>query len=551
MLRPCHPGAFFSLVPLGDRAHAVLRHPDNSHLVSTFTSKNGRQLLGIDIGFHIESSSYCTLATLGRSGADITVDGSSISRIQCSFEVHHESGVILLYDRSHSMTTQVFGKHIAQFEAGRSRQAVVMEQMNAILGFGGVGCDLYRFQLVWHTSTISTQEQVERRIKNMRLARTMDEPSNAIPYRLTRIHTPKKARLVIKYFKKTRLGEGNFGQVWNAIDLHSGRCLAVKIIKNSTAGTTENQWIYLKREIETLAKVFHPHIVEYIHYQMTNGHVEIFTALKDGNLDGLIRQNRFQSDSSVEIVTKTLLSQMLQALDYLACKSIIHRDVKPANILYVFRGNNYLFQLADFGLCNFVSDATSYAGSPLYMAPEVLQNRTIKQTPKVDIWSLFVTIAFTLDVNGYRKLPLRSNDQKVFAAVKAADTLALKEIKDMAIVDPTKRASAAQMLLKLFDGVGLTTPRGQIDGGSPIPNASINATETQSVNGSDIQPRPSLNPARLNLTPGAAVTERKRQRRDLSGVRTPSSRGHVYQKKGKSARKPERHSANAMSWTQT
>ena len=96
-----HPLALFSLVPLNDRAVAVLNHPDNSHLVSLVPIK---QVFGIEVGFHIKSSSRYTLATLGRNG-DITVEGSSISRIQCSFEIHEEFGTVILYDRSNSQTT--------------------------------------------------------------------------------------------------------------------------------------------------------------------------------------------------------------------------------------------------------------------------------------------------------------------------------------------------------------------------------------------------------------------------------------------------------------
>ncbi|KAI1956311.1 hypothetical protein LOZ58_006388 [Ophidiomyces ophidiicola] len=554
MPRPCHPQALFSLVPLGDRAHDVLQHPDNSHLVSTFTLDSGEQLHGIDIGFHIESSSHCTLATLGRSGADITVDGSSISRIQCSFEVHNKSGVILLYDRSHSMTTQISGENTLQFAPERSRRVVLTASMKAILGFGGVRCDLYRFKLMWHKSSMSTEENVGGRLQNLRLARTEDEPTDALSYRLTRIHTPKKDEPALKYSKNVVLGEGKFGKVWKAIDLRSGGFIAVKAIKTPTTGPTDNQWIYIKREIEALANAFHPHIVEYIHHQIVDGHMEICTALKDGNLDGLISQNIFQYNASIKIVTDTLLPQILQALDYLAYNSVIHRDVKPANILYTFRENKYLFQLTDFGLCNFVSDATSFAGSPFYMAPEVLRNRSIKQTPKVDVWSLFVTIAFTLNVNGYRNSQLPSDDKIILAAVKAADTWPLERIKDMAIVDPTKRASAAQMLLKLYNGVGLTTPRSQIGDGPPprsTLNALVNATEVPSVIDAHSQPRPFLDSTYLKLNTGVVGAERKRRRRDLSRVRKPGTQESSFRKRAKKSSKTRKRSANAMSWTKT
>jgi len=95
---------------------------------------------------------------------------------------------------------------------------------------------------------------------------------------------------------------------------------------------------------------------------------------------------------------------MLKALDYLACNWYIHRDVKPENILYTsIPGRDYVFQLADFGLCNVIGKATTFTGTLKYMAPEVLQNKLTQQTPKVDVWSLFVTLAWVLDVGGYQR----------------------------------------------------------------------------------------------------------------------------------------------------
>jgi serine/threonine protein kinase len=75
--------------------------------------------------------------------------------------------------------------------------------------------------------------------------------------------------------------------------------------------------------------------------------------------------------------------------------------VKPENILYISQPDGqYQFQLGDFGLCNRAIDATTHTGSYLYMAPEMF--RKGGQTPKLDVWSLFVTMLWTLDVEGFR-----------------------------------------------------------------------------------------------------------------------------------------------------
>jgi hypothetical protein len=86
-----HPLALFSLKPLNPRAKDVVAHPCNSHLVSTVGDDGA---LALDIGFHIRSKSCNTLATLGRGETDIFVEGSSIAKVQCSFEIDLDTNVV-------------------------------------------------------------------------------------------------------------------------------------------------------------------------------------------------------------------------------------------------------------------------------------------------------------------------------------------------------------------------------------------------------------------------------------------------------------------------
>jgi len=120
--------------------------------------------------------------------------------------------------------------------------------------------------------------------------------------------------------------------------------------------------------------------------------------LKEGSSELLI-----ESGGAIpESVANAVLFHMLQAIDCLANKGIVHRDVKPANILYVSQPDGqYQFQLGDFGLCNRAISAATFAGSPLYMAPELFHQGG--QTSRVDVWSLFVTILWTLNVREFRQ----------------------------------------------------------------------------------------------------------------------------------------------------
>lgn len=171
--------------------------------------------------------------------------------------------------------------------------------------------------------------------------------------------------------------------------------------------------------------------------------------LKEGTLQPLVERG---CSIPIDNLCETALHHMLQALDFLAVNHIIHRDLKPENILYVSQRGQYQFQLGDFGLSNRQFIATTFAGSLLYMAPEIIQQGS--QTPKVDIWSLYVTILWTLDVKGFRDgwRTLQGYDdiQRAILLASKADSVSI--VQEMARPDPEKRASAAQMLIKLFGG---------------------------------------------------------------------------------------------------
>jgi serine/threonine protein kinase len=169
---------------------------------------------------------------------------------------------------------------------------------------------------------------------------------------------------------------------------------------------------------------------------------------------------------STDSLARTVFEHMLQAIDCLAVAGIVHRDLKPENILYTPLNNSYRFRLGDFGLSNRIASAETFAGSLLYMAPEMHQGG--QQTHKVDVWSLFVTMLWTLDVNNFRqKLSVTGlKDMQEFISSCVA---AMEKIAEMAKADPEERASAAQMLVKHFGSNGLSTPRHLVP---PLPNAA-------------------------------------------------------------------------------
>lgn len=182
-----------------------------------------------------------------------------------------------------------------------------------------------------------------------------------------------------------------------------------------------------------------PHIFDLIAAQGWEGtEAEIFMGLKEGSLQSL-------GESGTRLgFARELLHQMLQALACLASNRIIHRDVKPQNILYTIDPEGqYQFQLGDFGLCNRDGVAKTCVETPFFMAPEIIHGE--KQTHKVDVWSLFITFLWLLDIHGFRQM---YKDRKNVAEIQKAVSLAVSQHKvamllgAMAVRDPEKRASA-------------------------------------------------------------------------------------------------------------
>jgi serine/threonine protein kinase len=215
-------------------------------------------------------------------------------------------------------------------------------------------------------------EAATRRVENPRFARTIDDDDTVeASRRTTRLHTPYHNPLKVRYRSKRRLGHGAFGEVHKALNVDTGKYIAVKILKPKIEHPTAvqfQQWrdrinSMLKREVEILAKIDHVSCVKRT-YSLVNplspliasyrrlhrlprlgwAAVEIFMGLKDGNLDSLVQ-------SGTPLNYKQLFHQMLQAVDCLHHNGITHRDIKPENILFTRRKSDGIFhyQLGDFG----------------------------------------------------------------------------------------------------------------------------------------------------------------------------------------------------------
>ena len=264
---PPHALAPFTLYPLNERAATITALSENARLISVHPS-TGRP--GIDVGISFRSTSRQTLATLGRHGTDIHIMGSYISRLQCSFEIHERSNTIMLYDRSHSNTTQVFSDDqemtdVYPFVYGRHpRRVLVAPNVNTVIGMGGSRCDLVQFKLVWWDRDPKILQMPQLVVPDSKLARTYDVDETEVPSRReTRIHSGAAAGSPspIRYKKEgDHIGKGRFGTVYRAINVDSGDCIAVKIV--SRGEQLDALWgstlrATLKNEVQRLSDLDH------------------------------------------------------------------------------------------------------------------------------------------------------------------------------------------------------------------------------------------------------------------------------------------------------
>ena len=183
-----------------------------------------------------------------------------------------------------------------------------------------------------------------------------------------------------------RLGAGGMAEVFAAIDTTLDRKIALKVIKPSFAADAMFRDRFL-REAKVVAALDHPHIVPIFDCGEDAGLPFLVMPLVNG---GTLAERLRACEVSVE-QTVIWVGQLAGALDAAHRVGILHRDVKPGNVL-IGQGDRVL--LADFGIARLGGAATrltrtgTVVGTPVYMAPEVAAGETAR--PASDLYSLAI-----------------------------------------------------------------------------------------------------------------------------------------------------------------
>jgi WD40 repeat protein/serine/threonine protein kinase len=200
---------------------------------------------------------------------------------------------------------------------------------------------------------------------------------------------PDSSNQILRGYRlKEILGSGGFGAVYRAYQASIDREVAVKVIKPNLAN--DPSFIQrFEREAQIIARLEHPHIVPlYDYWREPDGAYLVMRLMRGGSLHDLLHAERLELDEVLRI-----LHEIGDALDGAHRKGVIHRDVKPRNVMLDEERRVYL---ADFGLASDEQHKDAdredgmISGSPFYMSPEQASGGLV--TPQSDLYSTGVML---------------------------------------------------------------------------------------------------------------------------------------------------------------
>ena len=224
-----------------------------------------------------------------------------------------------------------------------------------------------------------------------------------------------RTALADRYRVEGEIGQGGMATVYLAQDLKHDRRVALKVLRSElTAGLGAERFV---QEIGIAAKLSHPHILPLFDSGEADGLLYYVMPFVEGESlgDRLAREGRLSQAESIR-----LTDQIASALAYAHERGVVHRDIKPGNILLA--GDQAV--VADFGIARAVAEATTdrltgsgtVMGTPAYMAPEQALG-TGSVDGRTDIYALGCVVYEMLT----GELPFKGKDPAALLAVRLSD----------------------------------------------------------------------------------------------------------------------------------
>ncbi|XP_074094742.1 uncharacterized protein LOC141524614 [Cotesia typhae] len=200
------------------------------------------------------------------------------------------------------------------------------------------------------------------------------------------------------------IGDGNFAVVRHCTHKQTGAEYAMKIVDKSKCQGKETM---LASEVAILRQVCHPNIISLIsEHETTDQLFLVMELVKGGDLfDAIAAATKFS-----EAEASVMIGHLTSALAYLHFHQIVHRDVKPENLLVEMEGSHVrCLKLGDFGLAQIVTGPLyTVCGTPTYVAPEILEETGYGL--KIDVWAAGVILYILLC--GFPPFVSPENDQE-------------------------------------------------------------------------------------------------------------------------------------------
>lgn len=188
-----------------------------------------------------------------------------------------------------------------------------------------------------------------------------------------------------RYVLTRRLGAGGMAEVFEAVDELLRRRVAVKVVRGPLAESGEFTTRFL-REARLAAQLRHPNVVPIYDVGVDRGVLFVVMPV----LEGGTLSDRVQAGVA-DATSLGWLAELASALDYAHGRGVVHRDVKPQNVLFDDAG---ALQLSDFGLARSLEETTQLTqtgavlGTPVYMSPEQINGSNVG--PATDQYALAV-----------------------------------------------------------------------------------------------------------------------------------------------------------------
>ncbi|CAH2237610.1 serine/threonine-protein kinase fused [Pararge aegeria] len=183
------------------------------------------------------------------------------------------------------------------------------------------------------------------------------------------------------YIVLSFIGEGSFGRVFKAKHKDTDAIVALKVIRKK--GRSSKDLKNLRQECDIQRELNHPNVIRMIDSFDTESELVVVTEYAEKELHSILAKEGCLNEENVKKITWDLVS----ALYYLHSHRVLHRDLKPQNVLLDNIGRA---KLCDFGLARIMTNAThiltSIKGTPLYMAPELIDEKPYDH--QADLWSL-------------------------------------------------------------------------------------------------------------------------------------------------------------------